>query len=157
MTKDINSIQKAKEMVNNPHLKGGLAFISFNYSFHVLHVWKNKTWCYLSISVIKTVKEKLKNLQRDKGKAIYKKINKRTVKNEGFKIISNVLEGIVNSMENLEDYWRSTTLYYKFALIASVDVERLFLRYKSLLANNRRSFTFENIQKILDTQCNSFG
>jgi len=43
MTKDINSIQKAKEMFNNPHLKGGLPFISFNYSFHVLHVWKNKT------------------------------------------------------------------------------------------------------------------
>ncbi|KAL4126775.1 hypothetical protein QTP88_010984 [Uroleucon formosanum] len=66
-------------------------------------------------------------------------------------------QGIDNSMENLEDSNVSDLKFYKFAPVTSVDVERSFLRYKNLLANNRRSFTFENIRKILVIQCNSFG
>jgi hypothetical protein len=50
-----------------------------------------------SISVVKTVKEKLQNPQGEKGKAIYKKLENVLSKNERFKIIekiSNILEGI---------------------------------------------------------------
>lgn len=36
-------------------------------------------------------------------------------------------------------------------------INRSFSRYKNLLANNRRSFTFENIRQILVTQSNLFG
>lgn len=64
-----------------------------------------------SISVVKTVKEKLKNPQGDKEKAIYIKLVNILSKNERFKMIeniSNILEGIDNSMENLET-WKSTT------------------------------------------------
>jgi len=68
------------------------------------------------------------------------------------------LEGIDNSMENLENLQVNDLQFYEFAPLTSVDVERSFLRYKNLLANSRRSFTFENIRPIiLVTQCNSFG
>ena len=88
----------------------------------------------------------------------YKKLVNVLFKNEGFKIIeniSNILEGIDNSMENLEDLEVNDLKYYKFAPITSVDVEPSFSRYKKkLLANNLCSFTFENIRKILVTQYN---
>ncbi|KAF0765111.1 DUF659 domain-containing protein [Aphis craccivora] len=40
--------------------------------------------------------------------------------------------------------------------ITSVDVERSFSKYKNLLSNNRRSFTFDNIKYALIVQCNDF-
>lgn len=68
--------------------------------------------------------------------------------------MSNILEGIDNSMENLENLQVNDLQFYKFTPLTSVDVERSFSRYRNLLANNGRSFTFENIRQILVTQCN---
>lgn len=67
-----------------------------------------------SISVVKIVKEKLKIPQGEKGKSIYKKFENVLSKNEGFKIIekvSNILEGIDNSMEDLKDLQVSDLKY----------------------------------------------
>jgi hypothetical protein len=36
-------------------------------------------------------------------------------------------------------------VYFKYALIASVKVERSFSKYKSILVDNWLSFTFENL------------
>ncbi|KAL4097204.1 hypothetical protein QTP88_022015 [Uroleucon formosanum] len=160
---DASSIKKAKDIFNNPNLKATLAFISSNYSFlstYITRLEKQNMMLSESISIVKIVKEKLQNPQGEKGKAIYKKLENVLSKNKGFEIIeqiSNILEGIDNSMENLEDLNVSDLKFYKFAPVTSVDVERSFSRYKNVLANNRRSFTFENIRKILVIQCNSFG
>jgi len=75
--KDVNSIQKAKEMFNNPHLKADLALISSNYSFLSKIYYTFGKTKHDAIRVYfrrKNVKEKLKNPQGDKGKAIYNKI-----------------------------------------------------------------------------------
>ncbi|KAL4148721.1 hypothetical protein QTP88_002890 [Uroleucon formosanum] len=155
--------KKAKDIFNNPNLKATLAFISSNYSFlstYITRLEKQNMMLSESISVVKIVKEKLQSPQGKKEKATYKKLENVLSKNKGFEIIeqiSNILEGIDNSMENLEDLNVSDLKFYKFAPVSSVDVERSFLRYKNLLANNRRSFIFENIRKILVIQCNSFG
>uniref|UniRef100_A0A2S2NDW7 DUF659 domain-containing protein n=1 Tax=Schizaphis graminum TaxID=13262 RepID=A0A2S2NDW7_SCHGA len=160
---DASSIKKAKDIFNNPDLKANLAFISSNYSFlstYITRLEKQNMMLSESISVVKTVKEKLQSPQGAKGKAIYQKLENVLSKNEGFKIIekiSNILDGIDNSMEHLENLQVNDLKFYKFAPLTSVDVERSFSRYKNLLANNRRSFTFENIRQILVTQCNSFG
>lgn len=60
------------------------------------------------ISVVKSVQEKLRSSQGAKGKAIYKKIRKYRYcqKMKDLKLLSeksNILEGIENSMENLEN------------------------------------------------------
>jgi hypothetical protein len=44
---------------------------------------------------------------------------------------------------------------FKYAPVTSVDVERLFSRYKSILRPNRRSFLFENLKKVVVCNCNS--
>jgi len=41
---------------------------------------------------------------------------------------------------------------FKYAPINSVDVERLFIIYKNVLSDHRKSFGFENISKIIVIQ-----
>lgn len=51
-----------------------------------------------------------------------------------------------------DDYSSDDILYFKYVPITSVDVERSFSVYKTILSNNRRSFVFENIRKYLIIQ-----
>lgn len=44
-----------------------------------------------------------------------------------------------------KDFSTDDLVYFKFTPITSVDVERSFSMYKTLLSNNRRSFHFENL------------
>lgn len=48
-------------------------------------------------------------------------------------------------------------VYFKYALVNSVDVERSFSVYRNLLTDNRQSFQFENLKKNLIVQCNFQG
>jgi hypothetical protein len=47
-----------------------------------------------------------------------------------------------------EDLDINNLTYFKYAPITSVNVERSFYTYKTLLTNNRRSFKVDNIKKI---------
>jgi len=77
-------------------------------------------------------------------------------KNIDFKVlknISNILSGnnmnIKHELGLSEDPSTDDFLYLKYAPITSVDVERSFTMYKTLLSNNRKSFVFENLSKNL--------
>lgn len=57
--------------------------------------------------------------------------------------------------ENLpEDLSSEELIYFKHAPISSVDMEQSFSLYKNMLADNRRSFKFENLSKSLIANCN---
>jgi len=79
-------------------------------------------------------------------------------KNEGYKLmvkISNILSGDQESFEGLpEDLTLNDLVYFKYAPITSVNVERSFSIYKNMLTNNRRAFKFDNIKKCLIVQSN---
>ena len=53
-----------------------------------------------------------------------------------------------------EDLQINDFIHFKYAPISSVDVERSFSVYKNMLADNRRSFVFENLSKSLVVNCN---
>lgn len=80
-------------------------------------------------------------------------------KNTGFKSIctvSKILNGEeVSKLELPEDLNLDDMTYLKFSPITSVDVERSFSSYKTLLTDNRRSFIFENLKESLIVQCNN--
>lgn len=61
----------------------------------------------------------------------------------------------VSKMKLPEDLNLDDMTYLKFAPITSVDVERSFSSYKILLADNRRSFLFENLRETLIVLCNN--
>lgn len=72
------------------------------------------------------------------------------------KKIKNILNGELIDMKDLpEDLDINDLTYFKYAPITSVNVERSFSAYKTLLTNNRRSFKVENIKKHLIIQCNA--
>lgn len=48
-----------------------------------------------------------------------------------------------------EDFSSYDLVYFKYALISSVDVEQIFSVYKNMFANNCRSLKFENLSKSL--------
>lgn len=55
-----------------------------------------------------------------------------------------------------EDFSNDDLIYFKYAPISSVDVERSLSVYKNMLADNRRCFKFENLSKSLIVNCNVF-
>ena len=48
-----------------------------------------------------------------------------------------------------DDLTASNIVCFKYAYITSVEVERRFSNYKTVLANNSRSFTFENLRMTM--------
>ena len=80
-------------------------------------------------------------------KSVVEKLKKVTEKNKGFntlRIISNILNGI----DEFGDLNASEMVYFKYAPITSVDVERSFSQYKNLLTDKRRSLLFQNIKEM---------
>lgn len=66
------------------------------------------------------------------------------------------MNGQSASMDDLpEDLETNFLVFFKYAPLTSVNVERSFSAYKTLLADNRHSFLFENLKKYLIVQCNS--
>lgn len=58
-------------------------------------------------------------------------------------------------IDELGDLNASEMVYFKYASITSVNVERSFSQYKNLLTDKRRFLLFENIKEMLIIQCNS--
>jgi hypothetical protein len=66
--------------------------------------------------------------------------------------------GVIEGLNGFpEDNSSRDIPYLNYAPITSIDVERSFSVYKTLLSNNRRSFKFENIRKHIIIQCNYEG
>lgn len=72
--------------------------------------------------------------------------------------ISNILSGDEENFDGLpEDMNINDLIYFKYAPITSVDVERSFSMYKNMLTDNRHAFKFKNIRKCLTIECNNFN
>ncbi|XP_022161831.1 uncharacterized protein LOC111027727 [Myzus persicae] len=71
------------------------------------------------------------------------------------KHISNILEGKATSRNSTisEELTADDMAHMKSAPMTSVDVERSFSRYKTILADNRGRFLFDNIKQHLTIQC----
>ncbi|XP_016656871.2 uncharacterized protein LOC107882682 [Acyrthosiphon pisum] len=160
---DAISIQKAKKCLDNPNLENNLAYIKSNFS--ILSVTIDKLQAKnmslaTSLNIIENIEETLKTLNGEHGKHIYFKLKNVLEKNSGLsklKHISNILDGEENTNigELLGELTCSDIVYFKYAPIVSVDVERSFSTYKTLLADNRRKFKFDNLAKHLIIQCNT--
>lgn len=102
------------------------------------------------------VQNKIEEAQNKIGKAVQLKMKTVLEKNSGFKSIctvSTILNGEeVSKLELPKDLNLDDMTYLKFAPITSVDVKRSFSTYKALLADNRRSFLFENLRETLIVQ-----
>lgn len=162
---DAISIQKAKKCLDKPNLENNLAYIKSNFS--ILSVAIDKLQAKnlplaTSLNVVENIEETFKILNGEQGKTIYLKLENVLEKNSGLsklKHICKILDGEENTNigELLGELSCNDIVYFKYAPIVSVDVERSFSMYKTLLADNRRKFKFENLAKHLVIQCNIQG
>lgn len=62
--------------------------------------------------------------------------------------ISVCIDGTNGALENIGQHFSpSDVSVFKYVPATFVDVERSFSRFKNVLVNNRRPFTFENLKK----------
>ena len=78
-------------------------------------------------------------------------------KNKRFKILLSILD-ILSGKEGIridQPLTPNEIAHFKYAPIATTDLERSFSVYKTLLADNRQSFTCENLRQTFVTRCNA--
>ncbi|KAL4126263.1 hypothetical protein QTP88_010488 [Uroleucon formosanum] len=158
-----NEQKKCIENKYKPNLENNLAYIKSNFSILSVAIDKlqaKNLSLATSLNIIKDIEETLKTLNGEPYHPIYIKLKNVLEKNSGLsklKHISNILDGDENTNigELLGELTCSDIVYFKYAPIVSVDVERSFSTYKTLLADNRRKFKFDNLAKHLIIQCNT--
>lgn len=160
---DAISIKETQNILDDPLLETNLVFIHGNYGYLPDVIEKLETQglsLTSSIEIVRKICEKLNSVSGITGKLINEKFKNVLDKNKGFEVlqqISNVLcDNKIVADKFPEDLSIQESIYFKYAPITSVDVERSFSVYKNLLSSNRRSFEFENIKKSFIVQCNHF-
>ncbi|XP_027853506.2 uncharacterized protein LOC114132298 [Aphis gossypii] len=94
-----------------------------------------------SIPIVRDAEVKLTQIGGAQGKTVKSKVETVLGKNEGLPV----------------DLTLNDLVFFKYAPITSVDVERSFSIYKNMLTNNRRALKFDNIRKCFIVQSNFTG
>lgn len=135
--------------------------IQSNYCFIIKEITKlesSKLSLQESLSIIDFVRDGISKVESQIGLEIRMEFDKILSKSPDLckiRIINDVITGQINDFNDDDRIKIRNIPYYKFALITSVDVERTFSRYKSLLRENRSSFSFENLSQTFFVMCNS--
>lgn len=158
------SIRDAQHYIVKPGLENNLTYIKSNFiklTMAIDNLQQQNVPLSKSIKIVEDIKKSFEILSDQNGKAVNKKLHQVLEKNRGLSAlikISNILTGEETSgnLDGLpEDLNNNDLVFFKYAPITSVDVERSFSTYKTILSDKRRSFKFENIRKHLIIQCNS--
>ncbi|KAL4113091.1 hypothetical protein QTP88_016779 [Uroleucon formosanum] len=160
---DSASILKVKNILDDQQLDANLVCITANFgiiSKSITQLEKHGLKLVDSINILNKIIDDMNiiDTQSKSIKSVVEKLKKVIEKNKGFntlRIISNILNGTEENIMELGDLNASEMVYFKYAPITSVDIERSFSQYKNLLTDKRRSLLFENIKEMLIIQCNS--
>ncbi|KAL4143890.1 hypothetical protein QTP88_006144 [Uroleucon formosanum] len=128
----------------------------------IIKLQKKNVLLFDSLAVVQNVQQKFSLLKGNHGKPVLTKLQTVFEKNNGLGVlekISKILDGedsseLIDFSKFPDDYSSDDIVYFKYAPITSVDVERSYSAFKTILSNNRRAFEFENLRKHLIIQCN---
>ena len=155
---DAKVIESAQVLFSDPQIEGKLACIKSNFAFlpeAITHLEKSGMTLDNSIELIRKAEDCLKNVKGELGDTVRRKFKFVLYKNKGFQTV-RILSGEEFRMDNFEENLTvSDIVFFKYAPITSVEVERSFSKYKTVLADNRRSFTFDNLRMTMVVYCNS--
>jgi len=161
---DSTSVEKAQDLISDDNVKHNLIYINANFGTLADSITKLETSglrLYDSIQIVQDILIKIESAAVNRiGNEIKTKFNAVLAKNTGFQTMSTISK-ILNDEEASsdcfpDDFSADDLVHFRFAPITSVDVERSFSKYKNLLTDNRRSFTFDDIKYALIVQCNDF-
>lgn len=155
---DAESICKAKALFKNASLKSDLAYIKDNFECiceSIIKLEKRGLSLKESLYIIEKVRDDIENLENG---IFFEKLNKVLNRNVGIQTLIKIKNIIFLNKSEYSEYINSLSptelLSFKFAPVTSSDVERIFSIYSTVLCDNRRSFTFENIKRHMIVLCN---
>lgn len=152
------AIPKAKRLMASSTIQAHLACIEANFSKLPEYIVRLEH-SHLSLTQQFDVIENLKTDLADNGSeicdAVEAKLEFVLNKNPGFKRMKKICNILQGSTEESDEFSAHQLAAFKFAPMASVDVERSFSTYKQLYRDNRHNFTFENLKSHLIIHCNT--
>lgn len=155
------SIEDSQVLLENVETPTTLSFISATFSILPKSIKKLEVAGLPLSSAIEIIDSVEDSLKTSYDRTYINKLDDVIKKNTGFaslKYISSVLKGdsSITAPDKLpKNLTPCDMACYKYAPVVSCEVERIFSVYKTVLADNRRSFAFENLKKVLVVKCNS--
>ncbi|KAE9536129.1 hypothetical protein AGLY_007352 [Aphis glycines] len=143
------SIQKAKNLLNKDDFKNNLIYISVNFGFLENTIKLLETRKILGL--IEVAEKCIEQVQGPLGVEVKEKMRSVFYKNPSLDCLKLIRDTHceMNEVTLPTELTPFDITNMKFAPITSVEVERSFSRYKSILRPNRRSFNFENLRITL--------
>ena len=94
-----------------------------------------------SIEIVRNVSDKLNSVSENTGTLINEKIKNVLAKNKGFEFIHQISNILIDETTVIDGFPEELSIqdfiYFKYAPITSVDVERSFSIYKNLLSSSK--------------------
>lgn len=153
------AIFQAQNLLENPNLKNNLAFISCNCAHiasTITHLESQNVPLFKNIQLVNEAIHKMDDISGEIGNKIQTKLHDVFKKNPGWKdllLIADIIGGKEITAQLSIDWDSSEIAAFRYAPVTSVDVERSFSRFKSILRPNRRSLTLENLKMHLIPNC----
>lgn len=158
---DAASIDTAQGILSDRELEGNLIFLSAHFSGLPKAITSLETGVSplsVSLTVFEEIRCNLVSVPSTVGQKVKEKVTNVISKNPGYQKlcdIRDILEGKSSNIPQDLSLCVQQLASFRYAPITSCDVERSFSRYKSILRDNRRSFTIENFRQVLVVNCNS--
>lgn len=146
-------IKKAQAAFKSSTVQNNLIYVVTHFKIIVTTIKDLETKgeaLYSSIDKIEKLQNHLREAPGKVAKIVADRFDSILLKNPGYSEllkISKILSGNQNVMSS--NIAISDVPFFKYAPITSCDVERSFSAYKQILTDNRRSFTPENLEKVL--------
>lgn len=155
------SLDKVAKLIENVELRKSLTFVKTHCAFLVESLKKLEKQgmpLYESISIIEEAEMNIDSIPGVVGKLLKTKKDAVLEKNQGFRKLRSINQIFLGNGDDKtinEDSWDPQLLSsFKFAPITSVDVERSFSTYKSILSDRRHNLTEDNLEKYLFVNLN---
>jgi hypothetical protein len=156
------SIQISQSVLSQTNIKQQLAYISTNFkclSEGINELEKSDLKLVDSIKIVENIISQIKTSKGSIAEIVKKKLDYVLGNNSGYKTLSNIAKVLREDNASISVLDVNLTvkevMNLEFSPITSCDVERTFSRYKNLLSDRRRSYTFDNLKMTFVTLCNS--
>lgn len=157
---EASSIKIAQDLFTSTTLKNDLVYLKSNFGFlssKITQLENSGTPLSDAVDIVKYTEQELKQAKGTVAAKVCSKFVNVLEKNPGFFqlcSISDILCG-KNPADFKHEFSLCDITFFKYAPITSCDVERSFSRYKTILSDNRRGFSFDNLKMHVVISCNN--
>lgn len=158
-SEEAEAIRTSKEKFNLRETVNELGYLQCNFSNLTSSILKLQERCLSLKTSIEILEEIRKKLNLMENKIFSKKFEAIIKRNTDYKTVLDIYNVLFNRVVAKEEFTKllsPTELdCFSFCPTTSTDVERSFSMYGNLLADNRRTFTFDNLKQHLVIYCNN--